>query len=164
MRKILVFGNSGSGKSTLAGELKDAYSLAHLDLDSLAWLHTNPPQREPLETSRAAIERFTRDHQAWVIEGCYADLLAYAAAEANEVLFLNLPISLCQENAKQREWEPHKYPDKAAQDANLDMLLAWIADYENREDETSKTAHLDLYESFAGEKTMYTSNSRPTPR
>jgi adenylate kinase family enzyme len=35
----LLFGNSGSGKSTLASHLSSA-TMAHLDLDSLAWLRS----------------------------------------------------------------------------------------------------------------------------
>src|SRR5262245_31604748 len=42
-RKLVIFGNSGAGKSTLAQRLAREGALAHLDLDSLAWLPTEPP-------------------------------------------------------------------------------------------------------------------------
>ena len=45
MKKIMSFGNSGSGKSTLAKEYADKFGLAHLDLDSLAWKNTSPPEK-----------------------------------------------------------------------------------------------------------------------
>ena len=54
--------------------------------------------------------------------------------------------------------EPHKYESKAAQDANLDMLIGWIRDYTERQDVFSYHAHRDFYERFAGEKLMYTDN------
>lgn len=51
MKKIVIFGNSGSGKSTLATMYSAKYDLPHLDLDTLAWLNTSPPERKPVEDS-----------------------------------------------------------------------------------------------------------------
>lgn len=51
MRKAAIFGNSGSGKSTLGRQLRDQ-GLPHLDLDSLAWLLTCPPERRPREQDK----------------------------------------------------------------------------------------------------------------
>ena len=160
MKKIIIFGNSGSGKSTLAQELSQAYQLAHLDLDTIAWQPTSPPQRVPLRESARQIEQFISDHKGWVIEGCYSDLLAFAMEAAEDMIFMNLPIEQCIANAKNRPWEPHKYESKAAQDANLAMLISWIADYTKREDTFSQQAHEQLFKSFSGHKTMYVSNLR----
>jgi hypothetical protein len=41
---------------------------------------------------------------------------------------------------------------KAAQDANLEMLLAWIRDYQARTDMFSLSAHRALFHGFPGEK------------
>ncbi len=158
MRRILLFGNSGSGKSTLASRLAAEASLAHLDLDTLAWLPSDPPQRKPLHDSKALIEQFVGRNGEWVVEGCYADLLEMLAELATEVLFLDIPVEQCVQNAKSRPWEPHKYASKEAQDANLEMLLAWIGQYESRTDVFSKAAHCSFYERFAGRKTRLLSN------
>lgn len=101
-----------------------------------------------------------KENAAWVIEGCYADLLELVKPFATEAIFMNLPVHLCQENARSRPWEPHKYETKAAQDDNLAMLLDWIAEYPNRSDALSHSAHRAIYESFPGEKTEITSNIR----
>ena len=71
MAKILIFGNSGSGKSTLARRLRETHGLAHLDLDTLAWKPTSPPERKPNEESAQEIQAFTASNETWVIEGCY---------------------------------------------------------------------------------------------
>ncbi|MDH5592723.1 MAG: shikimate kinase, partial [Gammaproteobacteria bacterium] len=42
MRKVVILGNLGSGQSTLASSIAERENLAHLDLDTLAWLPTNP--------------------------------------------------------------------------------------------------------------------------
>ena len=158
MKKIIIFGNSGAGKSTLALKLSNKHSLAHLDLDTLAWLPGSPPARKPLLESQKAIDSFIQLHQNWVIEGCYTDLLELAAGKANELIFLDLPIESCIENAKSRAWEPHKYESKQAQDENLAMLLNWIAEYTTRSDNFSRDSHLCFYEKFKAKKTRLTKN------
>ena len=156
MRKVLIFGNSSSGKSTLAKSIAESESLAHLDLDEIAWLPTDPPQRAPLADSQQHIVRFAEDHKQWVVEGCYADLIEIAATHANEMIFLNLSVSDCIANARSRPWEPHKYPSKEAQDANLEMLIDWIKNYPHRDDACSQQRHIALFESFQGTKKMVT--------
>jgi adenylate kinase family enzyme len=155
-RRVLVFGNSGAGKSTLARHFRDREGLGHLDLDSLAWLDTKPPQRRPVESSRADMEAFMAQHGGWVIEGCYADLLTLAAEKATEMIWLNPPTETCVAHARARPWEPHKYPSKEAQDANLPMLIDWICAYDSRDDEFSRRAHTLLFEQFPGTKRTLT--------
>jgi hypothetical protein len=46
---------------------------------------------------------------------------------------------------------------KEAQDANLEMLVGWIRDYDTRRDTFSFTAHRALFDSFAGDKLGLTS-------
>lgn len=157
-RRILIFGNSGAGKSTLAKSLCRAQCLAHLDLDTLAWLPTLPPQRKPLTQSATAIAEFIAANNGWVIEGCYTDLLEIAAPDASDIVFLDLPLHECIANARARPWEPHKYATRAEQDANLDMLIDWIAQYTTRDDTFSHAAHRDFYARHAGPKRIVASN------
>lgn len=152
MPVLLIFGNSGSGKSTLARRLAGERGLAHLDLDTLAWEATTPPSRRALAAGIAGINRFLDAHPSCVVEGCYADLLGAALPRCTTLLFLNPGLEACLANARARPWEPHKYPSKAAQDANLEMLLGWIREYETRADELSLRAHRALFDAFAGEK------------
>lgn len=154
--RIVVMGNSGAGKSTLAGRLAIEHGLAHLDLDTLAWLPTHPPQRAPLAESAAKIEAFATAHTGWVIEGCYADLLRIAADRCTQLIFLNPGTEACIANCRARPWEPHKYPSREAQDANLAMLLEWVRAYETRDDEFSLRAHRALFDEFRGDKREWT--------
>ncbi len=156
---MLVFGNSASGKSTLAKRLAVSQQLAHLDLDLLAWQATNPPTRVPLVESAKAIESFMRQHKYWVVEGCYSDLLKVAEHKSTEIIYMNLSVESCIVNANNRSWEPHKYASKAEQDANLTMLIQWISQYEIRDDNFSKAAHLEFYQNYTGVKKMLTTNS-----
>jgi adenylate kinase family enzyme len=160
MRKILLFGNSGSGKSTLAKELCETEGLPHLDLDTLAWLPTSPPQRQLISDSEKAMQDFTHGKDSWIIEGCYTDLLECVAPFANEIVFMDLPIEACVSNARGRPWEPHKYVSKEAQDANLENLIEWIAQYRHRTDTFSEQSHRRFYNDFQGKKITYTSNRK----
>lgn len=159
MRKIVIFGNSSSGKSTLAKKLCNSEQLSHLDLDTLAWLPTVPPERKPLAESESEISDFINSNSGWVIEGCYSDLLEMAISSSNELIFMNVPVELCVENARNRPWEPHKYESKEAQDSNLDMLIEWISQYSERTDVFSKSTHTNLYEKYPGRKRIVTSNA-----
>lgn len=161
MSKAVIFGNSGSGKSTLAQRMSNDAGLAHLDLDTLAWQATTPPQRKPLQESELEIIAFAQSHRDWVIEGCYADLIALAMPFADELIFLDLSVDDCIAHAHARPFEPHKYASKDAQDANLNMLVDWIKDYPKRNDSCSRSAHLALFDVFAGKKIRVTTPTDP---
>ncbi|MFT6908836.1 MAG: adenylate kinase family enzyme [Oleiphilaceae bacterium] len=162
MSKVVIFGNSGSGKSTLAKELALKNHLAHLDLDTVAWKPITPPERLSILESSKSINEFLLTNKVWVIEGCYSDLLELVTQQSDEMIFLNLPVPTCIENAKNRPWEPHKYENKKAQDANLEMLINWISQYTAHTDSFSKNAHEKLFNDFEGKKTMYVSNEQRT--
>ena len=152
MTKVLVFGNSGSGKTTLAKNRVSAGEIAHLDLDTLAWLPSLPPRRRPIAESQATIVDFIEANESWVIEGCYTDLLELLTDEADEVVFLNLPINECIANALARPFEAHKFSSPEAQNRNQTPLLEWIRDYNNRDDECSYCAHREFFDKFKGTK------------
>lgn len=158
MPRYVLVGNSGSGKSTLARRLARGGGLAHLDLDTLAWEQVNPPRRRPVADSAREVTFFMGANDHWVIEGCYADLLQTPLPHCTRLLFLNPGTEACIANARVRPWEPHKYPSKEAQDANLAMLIGWIRDYETRNDTFSLAGHRALFDSFGGDKIELTSS------
>jgi len=158
LSKVLIFGNSASGKSTLAKKISINNAAAHLDLDTIAWQATSPPERMPIAESAIHINNFIDINDSWVVEGCYADLLTLVMDKANEVIFLNLTVKDCIINAKNRPWEPHKYESQAAQDSNLAMLINWISQYPERKDTFSQKAHIALFDAFDGKKQIQTIN------
>lgn len=155
MHRIIIFGNSGSGKTTMARSLAQAHGLAHLDLDSLAW--DSPGVRRPLEQSARAIRDFVHAQSAWILEGCYGDLLEVALPSCTELRFLNPGVETCVANCRARPWEPEKYPSPEAQDQMLAFLLDWVRAYETRSDEYSLARHQAIFESFHGPKREFTS-------
>ena len=157
----MAFGNSGSGKSTFAKQRACVLGCVHLDLDTVAWVvDARQPTRRPLGESLEEIELFLAQHESWVVEGCYASLLEPFRVRATEVVFLNPGVAICQENCRRRPWEPHKYASPKEQDAKLEFLLDWVAQYEERDDEFSLKAHRALFDAHQGPKRELTSNER----
>ena len=161
MARVVLFGNSGSGKSTLALRLARDTGLPHLDLDVVAWSGVEPPERRPTADSARDIEAFMAGRDAWVIEGCYADLVAVAARRATRLVFLNPGVEACRANARARPWERHTYPTKEKQDAGLSFMLGCIVEYEWLDDVYSLKAHRVVFD--ASSEGIASSSPRARP-
>jgi adenylate kinase family enzyme len=114
--KVLVFGNSGSGKSTYARALAAREGLAHLELDSIVWEPGKIAVQRSTESVIADLRSFLDSRPAWVIEGCYGDLVKAASAHCTLMVFLNPGVEACLANNAARPWESHKYASQEEQD------------------------------------------------
>lgn len=150
--KLLILGNSGSGKSTLAKAVAERHGVPHLDLDTIVWEPEQVAMPRSPEAVRADLDAFIATHPAWVIEGCYGELIEAAAPACTELVFLNPGLEACLANNRRRLWEPHKYVSPEAQDAMLDNLQAWVAGYYSRDDAWSLAAHRRVFNRHPGRK------------
>jgi len=150
--KILVFGNSGSGKSAYARALAAQEGLAHLDLDSIVWEPGEIAVQRPTESVIADLRSFMDSHPAWVIEGCYGDLVQAASAYCTLMVFLNPGVEACLANNAVPPWEPYKYASPEDQDAMLSKLQEWVAGYYERDDAWSYQTHREIFDAFSGAK------------
>ncbi|MFT3808211.1 shikimate kinase [Arenimonas sp.] len=154
--RIAILGNSGSGKSTLARWLAARAGAAMLDLDTVAW---EPGRiavpRSPAE-AQADVRAFCAASANWVVEGCYAGLIAVAIEHGARLLFMNPGRTQCEANCRARPWEPHKYASREEQDQRLAFLLEWVAGYYTRDGEMSLAGHRACFEAYAGSKTEVT--------
>lgn len=165
--RALIIGNAGSGKSTWARALAAAHELEYLDLDTLYWQQPQPasgPQPREIAAIAADLDRFAQDRSRWVVEGCYSDCIAHLLPRASVLHFINPGEAVCLAQARARPWEPHKYVSHEAQQANLDLLCAWISDYYRRLAPWSLAEHRALFEGHAGEKLEWgASAEQPLP-
>lgn len=150
--RFAILGNSGSGKSTLAGWLARTADLALLDLDSIAWEPDQRAAARPGGLVEADIARFCTSHPRWVLEGCYGDLMQAAFKYQPFLIFLNPGHERCTANCVNRPWEPHKYASKQEQDANLEFLLSWVAEYYTRDGPMSLRSHRAIFDAYTGRK------------
>ena len=155
--KVLVFGNSGSGKSTYAQRLASERSLAHLDLDSIVWERGKIAVQRPHADVLASLREFLATNDGWVIEGCYGELVEEVAPISSELVFLNPGLEACLANNRRRPWEPHKYKSLEEQNAMLDALQKWVAEYYTRNDQWSYSAHRRIFDNHHGPKVEVTS-------
>jgi adenylate kinase family enzyme len=150
--RIAILGNSGSGKSTLANWLAREANLAVLDLDTVAWEPDQPAVARSSALAEAEVARFCATHTRWVLEGCYGNLIEAAFPFQPLLIFLNPGPASCRAHCLNRPWEPHKYASRSEQDANLEFLLSWVAEYYTREGPLSLAAHRAVFEGYPGQK------------
>jgi adenylate kinase family enzyme len=150
--KVLVFGNSGSGKSTYARALAEKEDFAQLDLDSIVWEPGKVAVQRSTESVTTDLRRFIDSQGAWVIEGCYGELVQAASAHCTLLVFLNPGVQACLANNVGRPWEPHKYASREEQDGMLSNLQDWVARYYERDDAWSYQAHRAIFDAFTGPK------------
>lgn len=148
--RVLIMGNSGSGKSSQARQLADSHGLAHLDLDTIYFEPGKIAVQRPMDLVLADLHAFIKQHGAWVIEGCYGDVIEAALPWCSELVFMNPGIAACLANNARRSFEAHKYASKEQQDSMLPFLLEWVGQYEQRVDNCSYACHRRVFDSFAG--------------
>ena len=160
--RVAIIGNSGSGKSTLARQLGERFGWAVLDLDTVAW----EPDRIAVARDPAAacadVRAFCDSNRDWVVEGCYASLVAQALVDSPTLVFLDPGVEACLQHCRQRPWEAHKYPSKAAQDEKLAFLLDWVREYPLRDGDLSLSAHRSLFETATTRKLHWQRPVDPT--
>lgn len=150
--RIAIVGNSGSGKSTLAHAIAHERGWPALDLDTLAWEPQKVAVPRDAAAARADVECFCDEHSDWIVEGCYADLIAASLRHAPLLIFIDPGADQCVANCRRRPWEAHKFRSKAEQDEKLAYLLDWVRDYYVRDGSMSLKAHEALFRSYTGPK------------
>ena len=135
----------------------------HLDLDSIVW---EPGQiavpRSP-ELVVASLQGFIDVHPAWVIEGCYGELVRIALAHCTRLIFLNPGMDACLAHNLRRPWESHKYASLELQNAMLAQLQEWVVAYYQREDTWSYRCHREIFDAFSGAKVEHREVSAYAP-
>src|SRR5688572_28450425 len=120
--RVTIVGNWGLGKSTLARQLAAKSDTSMLDLDTVAWVPDVIGVRRAPYAAQSDVTAFCTSHASWVVEGCYADLIAATLQHSLHLLFLYPGVEACLANCKARPWEPHKYKSRAEQDQQLAFL------------------------------------------
>ena len=152
--KIILIGNAGAGKSTMAKAIIGSQQIPRLSLDEIAW--EEPAVRMSIDKSVDLLMSFIDEHEDWILEGCYSDIVDAALPHCDELIFLNPGIDICIQHCHMRPWEPEKFESKEQQDANLQNLIEWVKEYKTRDDEYGLKRHRNLFDSFDGPKREFT--------
>ncbi|MFN8771079.1 MAG: hypothetical protein ACK5WP_09485 [Neisseriaceae bacterium] len=90
--KILVIGSPGSGKTTFTIKISKYLGLPVFHLDDLYWLKgwSRPSEKEWLEKLNQLV-----NNNNWIIDGNYYNSLDIRFGQADYVIYLDYPITLC---------------------------------------------------------------------
>lgn len=143
--RTVIIGNGGAGKSVFAARLSAQSGIPPIHLDPLHWEGPGYGRKREPEAAKALVRQAVAAPQ-WVLEGVYGWLAAEALPRATGLVWLDLPWAICREGLIARGRNPE------ATEADFTELLAWAEAYSTRETSSSYRGHLQLFESFAGEK------------
>ena len=142
--RVVIIGKSGSGKSTLARNMARLFDCRAHDLDRINWQEGVSVKREKgqakLMVSAVASE------SRWVIEGVFGWLVAGALPSATNLVWLDMPWTVCRDGLASRG------PSVGATAAQHAELLAWAEGYWHRSTSSSFAGHLAMFDRFDGEK------------
>ncbi len=149
--RILITGNSGSGKTWLGERLSERLAVPLVRLDDVYWQDAyGGKERDKQVVFHEVAERATEG--SWVMEGVYGWLLPAALPRATEFIFLDLPVDECLDNVRRRGGQ-------GPEDEAFAALLAWAAEYPNRQNANSRQAHQRLWDGFGGAKRILRSRA-----
>jgi adenylate kinase family enzyme len=157
MRAVIV-GNSGSGKTWFAKRLAEASSSRVVHLDEIFWLPGGfNTKRDARDVSRLIESEMA--NAAWIAEGVYGDLAKQFMPNADTFIWLELPLSVCLQRLKRRGSESRAHMGREQSEAGLLELVSWAEDYASRQGSSGRAAHLELFESFKGQRLRFGSES-----
>ena len=149
--KTVIFGNSGSGKTWLANALALANNVPVIHLDEIYW----KPGGFDVKREMPEIEELIKSELAkptWVVEGVFGGLAHSFLSDANELIWLKLPWSVCKQRLQMRGSESKRHMSREQSESGLRNLIEWAKGYETRTDMQSYAGHLKLFESFGGKR------------
>lgn len=151
MRKIMIIGSGGAGKSTFARKLGQRLQLDVFHLDALLWKPNwvGVPKEEQRHIQKNLVQK-----ESWIIDGNYGGTMDIRMDEADTIIFLDLPRTLCVYRAMKRMvlYRKKTRPDMAKdcpERFNI-AFLKWIWRYPNEK----RPAILAKLNALSEEKTV----------
>ncbi len=96
----------------------------------------------------------------WIAEGVFGNLAAQFLLSASTLIWLDLPWAVCQERLELRGSESKAHMGREQSDAGLRELMQWAQDYPTRGGSSGHAAHMNLFESFTGQRVRLGSESQ----
>ena len=97
--RTLIIGNSGSGKTFLARRFAVSTPIIHLD--DIFWEPEGfNKQREPQVVEK--LIKKSKKTASWTAEGVFGHLAQSYLQEADQLIWLELPLEICLERLKKR--------------------------------------------------------------
>ncbi|MEM6821919.1 MAG: AAA family ATPase [Verrucomicrobiota bacterium] len=153
MKKVII-GNAGSGKSFLAQRLSKKLNIPVIHLDALFWKPGGFNEKRPKDIVFTEIEELSKG-KTWIVEGIFGELASRFMPNADELIWLDLNWSACEEGLLSRGSESSKQLDKIKAEENFKQLLKWASEYWTREDLRSWKGHSQLFNNFKKRRNLF---------
>jgi len=88
----------------------------------------------------------------WVVEGVFGDLAEPFLEASDELVWLDVPWSVCRARLLQRGSESKRHKNREQSAAGLDKLLSWAEGYYTRDGACSHAGHKTLFSKFSSQK------------
>jgi len=150
MRTVII-GNSGSGKTWLSRQLVNEGFISAISLDDIFWEPGGFDLRRPAADVASLIGEHLK-RTGWVVEGVFGDLAEPFLEASDELVWLDMPWSVCRARLLQRGSESKRHMNREQSAAGLDKLLSWAEDYYTRDGACSRAGHKALFSRFSGQK------------
>lgn len=159
MRTVII-GNSGSGKTWLAKRIA-ARQDRIIHLDDIFWQPgAFEEKRDPQEIRQLILK--SKAHPSWIVEGVYSNLVKDYLEVATHLIWIDPPIALCLARLETRGSTNNKHLGRIQSEENRRQLIQWAAQYHDRNDSMSYSAHHTLFASFHGHKVHLKSEAAVT--
>jgi adenylate kinase family enzyme len=96
---------------------------------------------------------------SWIVEGIYGDLAQQFASQAEVLIWLDLPWSVCEARLKLRGSESKAHMNREQSLHGLQALVQWACNYPSRQGSSGRTAHLSIFEAFPGQRHHFESEA-----
>ena len=100
MKRILVIGCPGSGKSTFSKSLSKILKYPILHLDRI--FHIDNKNQISRDLLKSKIKAFIDNNIKFIIDGNYSNTLKYRLKSADTVIYFNIDLEICINNAIKR--------------------------------------------------------------
>lgn len=157
--KILIIGNTGSGKTYLADKIAQATGFTVLHLDYIFWESKNFKKYREDEEVIPLIDKFTRDHANWVIEGIYDQYAEHLLPLTKYLMFLDMPWETCRDSIQSRTADFNLVDSEQVNDDGKDELVGYAKDYYGDRSWDTRASHLKLCNKFGGEELILTNRN-----
>jgi adenylate kinase family enzyme len=158
LSRIVIIGNSGSGKSYLAKSLSAIYSIPVVHLDKILWMPGGFNEKRQNDEIKNEIEQRQKD-DSWIAEGVFGELAALFLARTQSLIFLDMDWPTCRNGLILRGSESSRQLSAVKAEENFSKLLLWAEQYWIRTNLCSQSGHLQIFASFTGLKSRFTSQA-----
>jgi energy-coupling factor transporter ATP-binding protein EcfA2 len=150
--RTVIIGNSGAGKTTLARQIAAITGARHVALDDIYWVNQAGLDKRVEPVAKQMTAEIAETPQ-WVIEGVFGWLAEVALPRATALIWLHLPWVDCKSGLEARGPQYSPSPEE------YEALLAWAANYGQRQTPSSEAGHRKIFDAFSGSKVTLTSRA-----